>query len=439
MGKNSSLNLRTERACASQFDTESAGVHYGAGVKRILVISHCFPPQKIPRAVQLFKLFRYFSGWTDFYFDVLTIRPRYASEKIETALAVRSSNIKIHYAFGFEVNYFFNFLAGRFFDWLPDGKIIWRFFAQRKARHLLAKNRYDIIISFSQYFSSAVVGARLKAQYPSIPLISYFSDPWVASPYFPKLNPKKQTRNEKAEEAVIRLSDSLVFTNQEAANLYQQKYGQDIVSKIAVIPHSFDSSLYPSVPSLLATDKIRIVHTGNFYAQRSPKNFLLAIRHLFQEKFIDPSQLEIVFYGHVTPAVKKDLAEADLLGLAFWRSAVPYLESLRILSSAHLLLNIDAPFDESPFLPSKLIDYLGAGRPILAITPEKGAAADLISELRLQGLPYFLADAGDVDGIADVFRNTLEYCRTVPQKEFKPPREFDIKNVGEKWRCLFSI
>ena len=52
---------------------------------------------------------------------------------------------------------------------------------------------------------------------------------------------------------------------------------------------------------------------------------------------------------------------------------------------ADMLLILDAPFDISVFFPSKLVDYIGAQKPILAITPE-GSCADIVREVG--GLVY---------------------------------------------------
>jgi hypothetical protein len=67
-------------------------------------------------------------------------------------------------------------------------------------------------------------------------------------------------------------------------------------------------------------------------------------------------------------------------GLLALQSPVAYLESLKRMASADGLLVIDAPAELSVFLPSKLIDYMGAGRPILGLTPP-GTAATLITQL----------------------------------------------------------
>jgi hypothetical protein len=50
------------------------------------------------------------------------------------------------------------------------------------------------------------------------------------------------------------------------------------------------------------------------------------------------------------------------------------------MQNADLLLLIDAPMEMSPFLPSKLIDYVGSNVPVLAYTPP-GPSADLVKEL----------------------------------------------------------
>jgi glycosyltransferase involved in cell wall biosynthesis len=58
--------------------------------------------------------------------------------------------------------------------------------------------------------------------------------------------------------------------------------------------------------------------------------------------------------------------------------ATPFLESIQIAASADFLLVIDAPVDRSVFLPSKVVDYFVLGKPILGITPEQGATAEVL-------------------------------------------------------------
>ena len=76
------------------------------------------------------------------------------------------------------------------------------------------------------------------------------------------------------------------------------------------------------------------------------------------------------------------------------------------MTSAAGLIVIDFPVPEntqSVFLPSKLIEYVGADRPIIGLTP-RGTAAHLIK--RLGG---FVADPGSANEVADVLREFLSF------------------------------
>ncbi|MFP5379541.1 MAG: hypothetical protein ACLGHP_07300, partial [Vicinamibacteria bacterium] len=90
---------------------------------------------------------------------------------------------------------------------------------------------------------------------------------------------------------------------------------------------------------------------------------------------------------------------------------------------------IDAPSDgPSLFLPSKLVDYLPLGRPILAITPAEGPTADLV-----RALGYPVADPGDAGAIAAALRRLLDAhaagtLRTSPTHD-EVARAYDIRET----------
>ena len=91
---------------------------------------------------------------------------------------------------------------------------------------------------------------------------------------------------------------------------------------------------------------------------------------------------------------------------------------------------IDAPSSgPSVFLPSKLVDYLPLRTPILGITPEEGASADLLRRL---GCP--VAQVTDIDAIASSLRDlvrrwkagTLAVARTFDEVA----AEYDIRRTS---------
>jgi len=103
--------------------------------------------------------------------------------------------------------------------------------------------------------------------------------------------------------------------------------------------------------------------------------------------------LKTLAYKHLPPHLVKVV------------STVSYCQSLALMSSADLLLVIDAPTNNvSVFLPSKLVDYIGSGVPIFGISPP-GTSASLIE--RLGG---YVANPRNVQEIATELRKAISLC-----------------------------
>ena len=158
-----------------------------------------------------------------------------------------------------------------------------------------------------------------------------------------------------------------------------QRYPRAIKAKSFVLPHCFEETFINRkiVPS---ADKIVIRYMGNFYGARNPVNFLRAVSEIEKETPEILKKVRIEFYG-------KWINSGCLLGdfsvlidkYVFFYEPVTYFESIDLMAKANILLIIDAPFDMSVFLPSKLIDYMSVYRPILGITP-KGTSAEAIKK-----------------------------------------------------------
>src|SRR5439155_24007946 len=141
---------------------------------------------------------------------------------------------------------------------------------------------------------------------------------------------------------------------------------------------------------------MRIVYPGRFSAGvRTRLPLLRALADLNRREAL-AGTLEVLFLG---PRVGEFEREAEALGLASFvrfRGRVPPVEAASAAAEADVLLVIDAPsLGPSAFLPSKLIDYLPFRKPILGVTPERGASARLLGRL---GCP--VAPPEDVDAIS---------------------------------------
>jgi glycosyltransferase involved in cell wall biosynthesis len=151
--------------------------------------------------------------------------------------------------------------------------------------------------------------------------------------------------------------------------------------KVTVIPMGFDSEAFTGlVPN--HRPRFTITHFGSFYGPRSPGPFLIALGECVQEHPNLSKEIAVLFFGLFEPRLRK-LAEElvrrhHLDGIVRFEGTIPYETGLQHLVSSHVLLLVTAPgWTGQKLIPTKLFEYLAAGRPILALTPD-GAAAQVM-------------------------------------------------------------
>ncbi len=261
-----------------------------------------------------------------------------------------------------------------------------------------------VLVTFGQPMSDHLAGLRVKRK-TKVRWLAHFSDPWADSPYrlrgfYPRWH------NRRMERAVLGAVDRAIFVSRATLDLAMAKYPSDWRQRATALPHAFDESLYEGANGARDGDQPLIFrYIGNFYNRRWPSAFLEALAVFCRETPELVPGLRIEFIG--PEAVRADRGAAPKLpeGLVSFHPPVGYLESLELMREADLLLVLDAPHERSVFLPSKLVDYLGSGTPIMAISPP-GPAAELVA--RLGGS---VANVNDVDEIARRLAVVVEQLR----------------------------
>jgi hypothetical protein len=212
-----------------------------------------------------------------------------------------------------------------------------------------------------------------------IPWVAHFSDPWKRNP-FRTNHLASRLMDPSYERKVLEAADHLIFTSEESRALVLEGYPPGHARKSSVLPHSYDPDLYGSATPR-GDGKHRLVHVGNFYGHRTPDAFLEAVAWLSTSRARMLENVELHFYGHIAADVRARALNYSI-GPATLQihGSVPYLESLRRMKEADGLILLDADADQSVFLPSKLVDYLGAERPIFGVTPP-GTSATLLRSL----------------------------------------------------------
>jgi glycosyltransferase involved in cell wall biosynthesis len=149
---------------------------------------------------------------------------------------------------------------------------------------------------------------------------------------------------------------------------------------------------------------LRLAYVGKLLADRRTLSDVLAAlakldaRIGLQGRIV----LEVIGGGSGADETGNQIAQLGLQSVVKLRGQVSYLESLKAMCQADVLVHVDAPARVNVFLASKLADYIMLNRPIVSITPRVGASADI---LRQSGLP--VCEPGDVDAVVRAIDDLL--------------------------------
>jgi glycosyltransferase involved in cell wall biosynthesis len=371
--------------------------------RRLLAISWDMPPMSGPRAVQVSRTLKHLVplGWESW---VVCFSPRSNRYNQDPELASRlraPTGVTLVPVPSLEEHLVFRSLwrIAPPLKLLPDEKWVWIGAAARAARRVAAERRFDVLVSFAQPFSDHLIGLRVRRT-TGLPWVAHFSDPWIDNPYLKGASWQRRLW-QRLERDVVRDADALVFVNSQTAERVMRKYPDAWRRKAHVVPHGFDTS-EPGAAPAPRDERLTIVHTGRFYdGFRTPESLLRGLATLSQRRPL-ARELRAVFVGTPIPAHRRLATSLGLDGIVEFTGRVPFAESVRWAAAADVLLLIDAPADESLFLPSKLIDYLPENKPILALTPQRGASADVVRAL---GYPVIAPD--DDTGIAAAIEQLL--------------------------------
>jgi hypothetical protein len=375
---------------------------------KLLAVSFFYPPYAYPRSVQVARLLRHTDAST-----VLvcadeeggrqdpTLEPGaedFLTECLRVPFSVRKWRRQIsRVASRFELP-LWNRVPDQYRNWKPQ--------AIRSIEDFLRRSDYrpDVLVTFGQPMSDHLIGLELHGRH-GWPWAAHFSDPWVDNP-FGRFDSLTRSFNAALERKVVESAQMLIFTSQETLELIMQKYAPEHRSKARVLPHAFNSGWNAAAASHSLESKITVRHLGELYGRRSPKPLFDALRLIHSTEPQSLSDVCFELIGATEESVLRDSGFHHLPeGLVVIQPTVSYRESLSLMAASDGLLVIDAPMERSVFLPSKLIDYVGAARPILGITPP-GTSANLINQLG-----GWLAGPSEIEGVAQALSEFLLYLR----------------------------
>ncbi len=364
---------------------------------RVLAISFMLPPMLYPQAIQIGRLLS--AGGL----DLVTVSGKMAGSTagpagsaFEGSSQLRHSIQLAHKAPLQGMAHRLAMRLGPLYGRSPDEFVDWSRRSALAAADWLERNpgAVDVVASFGEPMSDHLIGLELKRRF-GLPWLAHFSDPWADNP-FRRFRPLANWRNRVLEARVIKEADCIVFTSVETLEMVMAKYPEAWKAKAKVLPHSFSPADFAAAARAPADDgKLVLRYLGNFYGHRTPFPLFSALERLVARNPASAQDFRVELVGSLPKWMRLHGALKRLPpGLLTLKYSVSYQQSLKLMEQSDLLLVIDAPAKISVFLPSKLADYIGSGRPVLGIVPP-GASQKLIG--RIGGITADPAAPADVD------------------------------------------
>jgi glycosyltransferase involved in cell wall biosynthesis len=353
-------------------------------MKKMLMIAYHYPPFGGGGVFRTLKFTKYLPKF-GFQPYVLTVKNPMYMIRDPKLLREIPPEAKVFRAFSFEhralrVPRLLNIDLKWFY--IPDVNIGWLPFAFHAGVKIIEKEEIDTIFVTAPPFTSFLVGYLLKRK-TGKPLILDFRDPWTDSPFTEYPTKLHENIEKKMEEIIVTHADYVIGAGNSIKHSLIKKY-PFIKSKIEVITNGFDPDDFKNLKIHEPTNKFRITHTGSLYGVRTARPVLLALKELTEEKPDLRKKLEIMFvgkYGKETPLLVRNFRLEDTVKLIRY---ISHKECLELMLNSHallLLITAKGPRGKG-ILTGKLFEYLACQRPILAIAPENGAAADIIKSLK---------------------------------------------------------
>jgi glycosyltransferase involved in cell wall biosynthesis len=273
----------------------------------------------------------------------------------------------------------------------------WLLRAWPSCLHAVRRHHPAAILTSGPPHQIHVLGLLLKRWY-GIPWVADFRDPWVACT--PRAFDKSlRARWEaKQERAIMRRADVIVANAPLACAALQDAY-PNASARIVAITNGFDPERFAVLTAChsASSDKaLTILHPGVVYAGRDPSAFLDALGELLPDASGSGRPIRVQFLGrldnHRGPSLLETaIRSRGMESVVSIADHVPYVQALEQMARSDILLLLDSP-GRRIGVPAKLYEYLGAGRPVLALAEPE---SDTTWVLRESGIAHRIARPND--------------------------------------------
>lgn len=407
-------------------------------MKNVLVIAYYFPPSGGPGVQRVLKHIQYLPefGWNPI---VLTVSNGDYPARDESLLAKIPKNIHVERTHIYEPYDIYRKFVGlkaktpidvntikkdhaerstqekiaefiRATLFIPDARIGWLATGISAGKRLIHEHSIEAIYSSSPPYTCSLLARALKRA-TGKRWIAGFRDPWTGFLSTPKRWFLPAAIDRHLERSVFSEADAVEVAWEGIIKDVNGKYPDLDFSKFHHVTNGFDSADFPDMTTEPPRQDTRftLTYTGSMYGRRTPASVFAALEMLIAQGAVRPDELCLRFIGRFGNEVQEMFANATFSDSIEVISYVPHAESVRwLFRSDVLLLVVDEAKDSEEIVPGKVYEYIGTGKPVLAIAPQHSAIAELIRSTNAG----FVAHQSEIEKTAELLRTMIHAHRT---------------------------
>jgi glycosyltransferase involved in cell wall biosynthesis len=259
----------------------------------------------------------------------------------------------------------------------PDRTVGWVPLAIARGLAVSAESRFDAVVSTAMPASVHVVGATI-ARTRGLPWIADYRDLWNGNPYLHR-SAARAGAERALERFLIRRAQAVTTISPPLGISLQRLHER----RVEVIPNAYDPREWSPYDAIAPGD-FEFCYTGSLYdGRRSPRLLFEALGALRREGDA-AGETRVHFFGPNAGEVHELACRYGVDSLVEEHGTVARSDALaaqRRASNLLILLNLDESTAHE--LGSKVFEYAGARRPIVAFGPRMSVMREYLARHRL--------------------------------------------------------
>jgi hypothetical protein len=311
--------------------------------------------------------------------------------------------------------------------WLiPDSQVLWYPFAVRAALSRARAERWDVVLATS-HPPTAIVIAHTIASRLRIPYVTDFRDSWTRYHAAPRRPAPLAELERRLEARMIRDAAAVVAVDPHIVEHALTRIPPADRPPCHVIQNGYDEEDFRgAMPAPLPA--FSIVHTGQL--RRAPQALWEGLSHAIRQRPELQGQVHFWQIGFVDPRAVDGLQAPPDGVMVHCVPPVPQREAISYMLGADLLLVEEF----GAIMPSKIFQYLRAGRPTLALLESGG-----VIRAALGGMPQaYLMSREEPGRIGDLVASLASAPRARPSEPGQGVQRYSRREIARRFASVLD-